>query len=336
MGRELSLFSDYHQKENSLTNYCGLILKLLYQENPMGFEEAINSLLPSDTEISVGPAFSQQKKEEKSIPDLSIIQQPFSIFVETKINDWFYSDQIKRHIAGLAGNTGLKVLFLLSNFEHNDFEKRFKDDYEHAKKEKITLVPLTFEDFIGTLENIRSSSVFEQYFEEFKSYIDRGNYLPTWKYLLDVVNCTGTKHEIDAGAYMCCDKGGAYSHRRAKYFGPYAQKQVSDIFEIDAVVSVDINQTEAYIRWQNVSESNESLKKKAIEQIKKWDYRIEENKHTPVLVFLLSNKVPTNFRKSTSGGMQQSKKYFWNIANDCSNSIELAAKLKDKTWENIR
>ena len=49
-------------------------------------------------------------------------------------------------------------------------------------------------------------------------------------------------------------------------------------------------------------------------------------------MFLLSDGVETNFMKETSGGMLQSKKYFWNIATDCSNATELANKLNNKTW----
>jgi hypothetical protein len=62
MGREISLFSDYHTQENSLTNYCGLILKLLYEENPKGFEEVLVTLISDDINITVGPTFSQQQK----------------------------------------------------------------------------------------------------------------------------------------------------------------------------------------------------------------------------------------------------------------------------------
>jgi len=37
--------------------------------------------------------------------------------------------------------------------------------------------------------------------------------------------------------------------------------------------------------------------------------------------------------KSTSGGMWQSKKYFWEIAQDCRSAQELADKLRGRTWE---
>jgi hypothetical protein len=65
MSKEISLFSDYHTKENSLTNHCGLILKLLYEENPTSFEEAISSM--TSTNFVINPTFEQQVRKETSV-----------------------------------------------------------------------------------------------------------------------------------------------------------------------------------------------------------------------------------------------------------------------------
>ncbi|MFW5891205.1 MAG: hypothetical protein ACOCUI_03205 [bacterium] len=335
MGREISLFSNYHSKENNVTNYCGLILKLLYEENPNSFEEVLASLVESDISLTVGPNFTQQKKTEKSIPDLAITQPPFSIFFETKLEDWFYSEQIERHIKGFNKKTDLKILFLLANFETSNLDKRFEKEIKMAEDEGIILQPISFEDFIEALQNIDYSMQFKNMLEEFKSYLDRNDYLPKWKYLLDVVNCSKSMNEINENVYMCPDTGGAYSHRRAKYFGPYSNKTVSKIFEIDAVVVVDTNLSDFTLKWNNTEKEVSILYEKAEEKIKLFESRIEENKTTPLQVFLLSNPENTDFFKASSGGMMQSKKYFWEIAVDCDNSIELANKLENVAWKDI-
>jgi len=41
--------------------------------------------------------------------------------------------------------------------------------------------------------------------DELKDYLDRNDLLPSWKNLLDVVNCASTLHEVATGAYMCPD-----------------------------------------------------------------------------------------------------------------------------------
>src|SRR5665213_2305048 len=91
MGREISIFSDYHQQENSLSNYCGLLMKILYQESPKQFQELLSALIKAKADIIVGPTFSQQIKKVKSIPDLVIAQKSFAIHFETKLTNWFYN-----------------------------------------------------------------------------------------------------------------------------------------------------------------------------------------------------------------------------------------------------
>ncbi len=332
MGREISLFADYHQKENSLTNYCGLLMKMLYEDSPRKFEELLATLLKTDTNIIVGPTFTQQTKTVKSIPDLAITQKSFSVFFETKTTDWFYEDQISRHIAGFNQTADDKILFLLSNFENDNLEEQFAKEINEAKKHKIILQPLTFEDFVGSLEQVCNSEYLKNLLDEFKLYLDRNGRLPKWKYLLDVVNCSGTLEEIEQGVYMCPDTGGAYSHRRAKYFGPYSSKKVADIFEINAIVVIEKNLGEAKIKWKNKNIKDETLIEQAKQKLQNWQWRIDENKSVPLQVFLLDNRQETNFVKETSGGMLQSKKYFWDIATDCENSHELAEKLRDKNW----
>ena len=332
MSREISVFADYHQKENSLTNYCGLLMKLLYEDSPKSFEELITAIIETDINIFVGPQFSQQTKRENSIPDLAITQKSFSIFFETKLTDWFYQDQIERHINGFNSITETKILFLLSNFDSNNLDERFRIEIDKAKEHNVIVQPITFEDFVGSIETVCSSEYLIKLLDEFKLYLDRNGHLPKWKYLLDVVNCRGTLHEIKQGVYMCPNTGGPYSHRRAKYFGPYANKKVSEIWEIKGIVVVDKNFTDLKVKWNNSTEKDSELKKQAKEKIEIWDYRINENKTVPIQVFLLENNHETRFIKDSSGGMQQSKKYFWDIAMNCNNSQELAQELLNKNW----
>lgn len=307
-------------------------MKMLYEDSPRRFEELLATLLKTDTDIIVGPTFSQQTKAKSSIPDLAITQKSFSIVFETKTSNWFYDDQINKHIAGFDDSSEDKVLFLLSNFESDNPEEQFENIIVEAKKYKIILKPLTFEDFVGSFERVCNSEYLKNLLDEFKIYLDRNELLPKWRYLLDVVSCSGTLQEIEENVYMCPDAGGAYSHRRAKYLGAYASKKVSDIFEVKAIVVIETNLGDGKVKWSNDNSSKEVLIEQAREKIGLWQFRIEENKSIPLQVFLLDNRQKTNFIKETSGGMLQSKKYFWDIAIDCNNSKELADKLRDRNW----
>ena len=336
MGREISLFSDYHAKENSLTNHCGLILKLLYEENPKSFEAVISSL--SSMDFIISPTFEQQTKKRNSVPDLVIEQKSFSIFFETKRTDWFYSDQIFRHANGIEKNADYKILFLLSNFETDNPEEKYLEQIKTAKEQGVSLIPISFEDLVGTLEEVPSSETYKKLLAEFRSYLDRNNYLSSWKYLFEIVNCASTLHEVhEQNVFMCPSTGGVYSHKRAKYFGGYKWKNVKFIHEIKAVVVIERNFDKEFVQWNNSNAPDKELIEEAKSKISLWDYRREEIKNNGIQVFLLENPAEVNFKKVSKGGLYGNKKYFWNLAKElnAANSQELAEKIieEKKVWE---
>ncbi|PKM86295.1 MAG: hypothetical protein CVU87_12515 [Firmicutes bacterium HGW-Firmicutes-12] len=340
MGRELSLFADYTSKENRITNYCGLILKILYGENLDAFEEAINKLVKGNKSIKVSPIFTQQEKQAKSVPDLCINQRSFSIFFETKINDWFYTEQIDNHLQGLNNqNSDVNILFLLSNFETDNYETRFETERKIAEKYNVILQPVSFEDFFEALNlgNLNISNTFVDMRNEFKTYLDRVGLLPTWKSLLDIVNCGSTTNEINNGMYACPNSGGCYSHNRAQYFGAYSLKAVNSISEIRSIVIVHMGGNTGEMKWKNTNESDKELIEEALQKLKQCEqWRLDEVQRYDLQVFLLGERYPTNFRKDSKGGMMGSKQYFWNIPKDVTNAKMLAEFLNGKAWEDFK
>ncbi len=334
MGKEISLFNDYHTGENILSNHCGLILKLLYEESPKSFEEIISLL--SSQDFVINPSFEQQVRKKKSIPDIVIEQKSFSIYFETKIYDWFKDDQIDNHLKGFHASRDYNILFLLSNFEEDDLLDKYLTQIEHAKlKYGIILCPISFEQLIGVLENVNSSENFQIVLGEFRGFLERNNYLPSWKYLLDVVNCSAKINEVhNYDVYMSPDTGGMYKHQRAKFFGGYKSKNVKYIHEIKAVVVVGKLYKDSFVKWNNIDAAETELIKEAKEKIKRLTHWNDEIKERNIQVFLLENKHEVNFRKISSGGLYGSKKYFKNIAREynANNSDDLANKLKNKTW----
>lgn len=331
MGRAISLFADYHGKENSVTNFCGLMLKLVYQESPRLLNRLLDILFEGEAEVPfVGPMFEQQKGKEKSIPDLEIKQNSFQILVETKLTDWFHEDQLDNHVTGFSENIDSKILILLCNFEDkNSNQKRLKFKSK-IKKKKVSVIEVTFEDFLKGLSEVCITPQLQEYLKEFEDYLDRKKLLPIWKYRLDVVNCVGTKDMIlKKNIYMCPNDGASYQHQRAKYFGTYWDKKVENIFTIDAIVVYDTNFKSPELKWKNDEsiEDNELFKrsKEAIDE-----YQSAEMKQYGIQVFLLSNPKKVNFIKDTKGGLYGSKKYF--IINDVQNIDDLSKRIHDKKW----
>src|SRR6185437_2969755 len=118
MGSDITLFSGYSQKENRTTNYCLLVLKMLYEENPKFLGEVLSNLIDEELADVVGVLFRQQVKKKTSTPDGLIMQRAFTVYIETKNFDWFYDAQLERHLEALeADGPGAKTLIALGNFE---------------------------------------------------------------------------------------------------------------------------------------------------------------------------------------------------------------------------
>lgn len=348
MGKPISYFSNYHGRENTVTNYCGLMMKMVYEESPLMFQEVMASLLEGKVSLQVGPIFAQQTKrikkedtkETRLVPDLEITQESFNILFETKLTDWFYNAQIKNYIDCLS-EAGKNIIFLLTNWEDEGEINSDLETEEMIQNSNCNIITISFEDLVGSIEKVTESAKSERLkylLSEFSSYLDVNNLLPRWKYMLDVANCTRTLEKVSAGAYICPDTGGPYSHRRAKYFGPYANKKVKMIYEIDGLVSFGKNMKDPKIKWNNNNMKDKELIKKAKDILKNCNEIKKENETTPLQIFLLGKGEETNFEKGSSGGMQSSKIYFWDIGKDLKENTvsNLAEKVNGKKWEDFR
>lgn len=303
------MFSDYHSFENTATNYCGLMMKLIYRESPQLLNRLFEVLF-GDREIVpvIGPIFRQQTKKSCSIPDLDITQTSFQILVETKKEDWFYDKQIWNHSTGFDAKVDLKILVLLTD-EHKNSAARQSLRDEIYNKFRIFVLELTFEDLVIAFSEVCLSLQLREYLDDFREFLDRNTLLPRWKYRLDVVNCGATRHEVlDDLVYMCPDAGGQYNHQRAKYFGAYWGKSVDHVFVIDAVVSVDVNYSGTRVKWINTEKTENELIRRALDSVKA--HRGQEITRNAIQVFLLDEKRNVVFKKDTKGGLFGSKRYF--------------------------
>ena len=349
MGRDISLFSDFHQGENRITNYCGLILKMIYQESPVAFQETIVNLLgDSNTGFDVLPVFHQQEKKSnsktaKSIPDLILRQSSFNIYFEVKTTDWFYEDQVNRHLNNLIGefkNADNKILFLLTSEFNNDIRERLKESFLTAEKTNTILQIITFEDFITSVKEasdkyIEKGSYVNSAIPEFEEFLDRSWLLPSWKHTIDVTPCGATINEIENGMYICPATNGAYNHTRAKFFGAYWDKSIRYISEISGIViaqKAENGRISFSVQWSNIDDPDaknrlESDAEKRFHEVEQW--RKDELDKTNLRIFILDNTIKTNIEKRSKGGIRRNI-YWYDIVSETVK--ELSSELKNKDW----
>ncbi len=335
MGRTISLFSGYSQKENRTTNYCLLVLKMIYEENPKFLAEILSGLVGYDMSEFVGVRFRQQERKPGTVPDGLISQRSFTVYIETKNFDWFYNQQLENHLEALSGETqGLKVLLALGNFD-GDISQRFDLIKRLCKKKyrgQIFFSAVSFEDYINVIEDllVLPKNV-SDIVRDLRVYLDEEGLLPSWRNSLDVVNCAGLPEDVLEGhVYMCPAQAGAYSHARCKYFGMYRQKRVEQIAIIRAVVDVE-SQDQATLLWANTDDKTSLLLSEAknrVQQLRPGEF--------PTRVFLLDELFETTFSKDSPGGMLGSKQYFDISRFGAENAEQLSDYLRGKSWSELR
>ena len=331
MGRQISLFSSFKKEENNITNYCGLMLRLIYEDNPKVFEEIINDLIEEDR-VEVDPSFQQQTKEKDNIPDLTITQNSFEIMIETKIGDWHDARQTMKQLEALKENKkDIKICFLLSNeFRNDDIEHRFPDEYKFAEENNIYLTNITFEEIVTKIEEKfdRLSKTIQEFTKEFREFLEGANWLETWVKRLDIINCARSIDVVKNKIYVCPNMNGAYNHARAKFFGAYANKAVNYIAKIKAIV-VLTKDDDNEIRYNNSNQDEKELIAEAKQKIADNGISIHE---TGSQVFLLEDmREDINLYKSSKGAIKWSKMYI-----DLGNISEMNAlveKLRNQPWE---
>ena len=157
MSQDIDLFNNYNQKENRVTNYSLLILKLLYKESPGLLGEFLSGFLPPNVNINTEPTFRQQEVSKGSVVDGFIYQESFSLIIETKSYDWFYNDQIDRHIGNRINKEDNNTIFVaLSNFEEN--KSKIISNFEKLKRKKsyknVTFCAMDFSEFVNGIRDV--------------------------------------------------------------------------------------------------------------------------------------------------------------------------------------
>ena len=201
---------------------------MVYEENPKYLGEVLATLVGEEMSGRVGVTFRQQQQKQASVPDGLIVQDPLVIYIETSTMTGSTSSNLS-NIWPLDGEIGYKLLLALGNFDsiENDCFPSVGAKCEVEYGNRIVFRAVSFEDLIRALEMPGFSKNLADAITDLRAFLNEEDLLPTWRDLLDVVNCAGKPEDIiDGDFYACPAEGGDYSHARCRYFGMYRKRCV--------------------------------------------------------------------------------------------------------------
>jgi len=340
----LNIFQKYSQKENAITNNVLLLFSLLYENNPIIYNQFFDLLFEEENLYDVTPTFTQQVGKSKNGIIDGFINTPSSkIVIETKKSSLENIDKLLKY-TDRFDNEDKMILIHLSNQKYNELqieeiERRLKE-IPNAKGAKF--FSLTFEDISNSLEALIEEYAYDKQLvflnHNYKSYCDSQGLISNKKYLLRAVTCG--KSKVLNRKYNFYFDPLNRSFQPHQYLGIYYERCVHLIGEIKVVVHAEMIEGKLVI--QNIlqgkrndltAELEANLEKGMKEYIKDgWDIA------TGVKFFICKELFETSFKKETKYGIFSSR-YFDLREREYLDSkglpkvSELANELKSKVWK---
>lgn len=227
---KIHYFQRYHEKENVATANTMLLLSRLYTYSSDKFFRLLKSEFFSDT-FEPEIIFNLQEKSVDSIPDATISQEGFKIVVETKMSDWFYSEQLMKHLKSF-GDEKYKVLItlapeLMSKDKKAAFEKQLKE-YNSGQTHPIIHINTTFEQLANSVQDVidERDDEMQDVLDDFLNYCYNDGLIPvsdSWKYMrMQLAGATFDFNVSQNIYYDNADRG----FRAHDYLGLYKNKSV--------------------------------------------------------------------------------------------------------------
>lgn len=336
---KLHYFQRYHEKENVATANTMLLLSRLYRYSSGKFFRLLQSAFfgeSSAPELS----FQMQEKYEDSVPDAVIFQESFKIVVETKLSDWFYSDQLMRHLKAFSGERYKVLLTLAPEYmapEKNAMVDAQLAEYNLTQTYPVRHVNTTFEALANGIREVIDDRDLEMQdvLNDYLDYCCRDSLIPVsdgWKYLR--VQLAGTTFDFNVRENLYYDNIDR-RFRAHDYLGLYREKSVRAIGRIQAIITA-VRSSSGELEYRaergELTEAYKAAIDKAIEDGKRYGYDLNAERY-----FFVEQFYPTDFRKITPRAPMGSRIFNLTEILDTGEKLpepeQLARLLSQKTWE---
>lgn len=335
---KIHYFQRYHTKENVATANTMLLLSRLYQYSTDKFFRFLDSLFFSEN-FEPEIVFRLQEKSSSSVPDATITQESFKIVVETKMSDWFYTDQLERHLSSF-GNEKQKVLLTLApEYMEAKKQKIFESKltvYNESLENPIRHINTTFEELVNRIQEVIDDRDYEmqEVVEDYLNYCYHDHLIPVsdgWKFMR--VQLAGTTFDFNVRENLYYDnlERGFRAHR---YLGLYKNKSVRAVGEVIAIITgtKDRNGILKYqVELGELTEERKMSIKRAILDSKKYGYNLDSTRF-----FFVKQFYETDFRKITPRAPMGTRVFDLTTvlgSTEIPDTEQLARLLSQKIWE---
>ena len=302
---KIHYFQRYHEKENVATANTMLLLSRLYSYSSNKFFRFLKSEYFAGS-FEPELVFTLQEKSLESIPDATITQEGFKIVVETKLTDWFYSDQLMRHLKSF-GDEKNKVMITLASEPMSaeklvDFEKQLKE-YNESQTYPVIHINTTFEMMANAIRDVIADRDYEMQdvLDDYLNYCYKDGLIPvsdSWKYLRMQLAGTTLDFNVNNNVYYDNAERGFRAH---DYLGLYKQKSVRAIGKICARITAI--ETEEGIKYTpefgELTEGRKQMIAKAMADGDSHGYDLRTIEHR---YFFVEQFYETDFKTISSGG----------------------------------
>ncbi len=297
---KIHYFQRYHEKENVATANTMLLLSRLYSYSSDKFFRFLKSQYFFDS-FNPEIIFTLQEKSVDSIPDATITQESFKIVVETKMSDWFYEDQLLRHLSSF-NDEKYKVMITLAPEHMSDkkksaFEQKLKE-YNMKQAHPVIHINTTFEELANAIGDVLDDRDYEiqDVLDDYLNYCYTDGLIPisdSWKYMrMQLAGATLDFNISERVYYEKAERG----FRAHDILGLYKNKSVRAVGKIIArITAVETEQGVKYnAEFGELTEERKAVIEKAMADGDSRGYNLRTIVHR---YFFVEEFYETDFKK---------------------------------------
>lgn len=335
---KIHYFQRYHAKENVATANTMLRLSRLYQYSSDKFFRFLKSEFFSDS-FEPEIVFNLQEKSVDSIPDATITQESFKIVVETKMSDWFYSEQLMRHLNSF-GDEKYKVMItlapeLMAEDKKKIFEQQLKE-YNSAQSKPVIHINITFEGIVNAIQEVIDDRDYEmqEVLDDYLNYCYNDGLIAvsdSWKFMRMQLAGTTLDFNVSQDIYYDNAERGFRAH---DYLSLYKNKSVRAVGKISArITAVDTDNGMQYeVEFGELTDERKQKIADAIIDGIQHGYDIKSSKHR---YFFVEKLYETDFKKITPRAPMGTRVFDLTQileTEQLPETEDIAELLKTKTW----